>query len=155
MKPSEPVCLSLCSLFVFFKKKTSFIPSVLMSVNHYRKLELFGFWGDDVGWWCIVQNSGKKTKKKKQSIFAAMSFCLWQHRLSLCSQRLTLWWKQLKAASFNHCGLSFSFFLKFAIDWSISRYTGISWCFFGGFFLFFFLSSWLLIWSFEFPDSVL
>lgn len=33
-----------------------------MSVNHYRKLELFGFWGDDVGWWCIVQLKKQKAE---------------------------------------------------------------------------------------------
>lgn len=149
MKPSEPVCLSLSvpCLFVFFKKN-KFYTKCTYVCEPLPKTRALWFLG---GWRGLMVYCAEQLKKtKKQSIFAAMSFCLWQHRLSLCSQRLTLWWKQLKAASFNHCGLLsffFFFFFKFAIDWSISGYTGISWCFF--------VCSWLLIWSFEFPDSVL
>lgn len=152
MKPSEPVCLSLCSLFVFLKKNKFYTKCtyVCEPLPKTRALWFLGGWRGLMVY-CAEQFK-KKKPTKKQSIFVAMSFCLGQHRLSLCSQRLTLWWKQLKAASFNHCGL-LSFFKKIAIDWSISGYTGISWCFFC--FLFFFLSSWLLIWSFEFPDGVL
>lgn len=150
MKPSEPVCLSLSVPCLFFLKN-KFYTKCTYVCEPLPKTRALWFLG---GWRGLMVYCAEQLKKKQKSR-ASLLRCPFVYDSTAFPCAASAWpcgensWKQHLLITVDYYYLFF--FFKFAIDWSISGYTGFSWCFF----CVFFFSSWLLIWSFEFPDSVL